>query len=228
MNIHAVCAQASPHRLIVADSLFQAKRYVESFEHYQNILGQNQYTPAMLLKMAYIQEGLNHIGQAMYYLNLYFIASNDKSALGKMEQMATKFNLQGYEATDADQFLSFYHDYFFQITLFLIALSILIMGMIFYTKVKLNRKPIASGIFLLVMLIVFFVHTNYGGRITEAIVSQQNTYVMKGPSAGAPVVEIIDEGHRVEILGKNDVWLKILWNDEIVYVKDGVLLPVRL
>ena len=42
----------------------------------------------MLLKMAYIQEGLNHVGQALYYLNLYYLASKDKSVLGKMEELA--------------------------------------------------------------------------------------------------------------------------------------------
>src|SRR4051812_40914450 len=80
-------SQTSSHRLRTADSLFQAKRYTQSFEHYQEMLKQNQFTPAMLLKMAFIQEGLLHIGQSMYYLNLYFIATHDESALDKMNEL---------------------------------------------------------------------------------------------------------------------------------------------
>src|SRR5688500_16903409 len=77
-------AQTSGYRLKTADSLFQAKRYTQSLEHYEEILRQRQYTPAMLLKMAYINEGLNQIGSAMYYLNLYHTATGDKSVLRKM------------------------------------------------------------------------------------------------------------------------------------------------
>src|SRR5687768_6280917 len=83
----ASSAQTSQYRLTVADSLFQLKRYTQSLGHYEEILGQRQYTPAMLLKMAYVQEGLNHIGPAMYYLNLYYIATNDKSVLTKMDEL---------------------------------------------------------------------------------------------------------------------------------------------
>ena len=221
-------AQSAHHRLVVADSLFKGKRYTQSFEQYQNILEQKEYSAAMLLKMAYIQEGLGHIGKAMYYLNLYFIASNDKSALNKMEQMAEKFHLEGYKATDADHALSFYHDHYAKMSILLVVPSIFMMSLIFYSKVKLHRKPIASGIVLVLVLAAFFFHINFGINMTEAIVSQSNTYVMKGPSAGAPVVAIIDEGNRVNVLGKKDVWLKIRWNDEIVYVKNSALLPVRL
>src|SRR3954469_12839623 len=101
-------AQTSSYRLKIADSLYQTKKFTQSFEHYREILNQKQYTPAMLLKMAYIQEGLGNIGEAMYYLNLYFLVTNDKSALEKMEELAHKFNLQGYETTDADRVLTFY------------------------------------------------------------------------------------------------------------------------
>jgi uncharacterized protein YgiM (DUF1202 family) len=51
---------------------------------------------------------------------------------------------------------------------------------------------------------------------------------MEGPSPGSGVVEIVDEGHRVEIVGKKDVWLQVLWNGEVAYVREGSMLPVRL
>lgn len=228
LTISCAFGQVSNHRLVVADSLFKAKQYTQSFEQYQSIFEQKQYSPAMLLKMAYIQEGLNNIGHAMYYLNLYFAASNDKAAITKMDQMAKKFNLQGYEETDGDHFLSYYHDYYFQITLFIVALSILSMALIFYTKIKLRRRPIASTVFLIVVLTGFFIHTNFGKNISEAVVLQQNTYVMSGPSAGAPVVEIINEGNRVEIIGKNDIWLKVRWREHDAYVKNSSLVKIEL
>jgi hypothetical protein len=41
------------------------------------------------------------------------------------------------------------------------------------------------------------------------------------------VIAIIDEGNRVEVVGRRDVWLRIRWNGEIAYVKNNSLLPVQ-
>src|SRR5690349_18872885 len=106
-------AQQSTFRLRQADSLFQAKQYTQSLELYQTMFDQGQYTPAMLLKMAYIEEGLVQTGRALYHLNLYYKATNDKTALEKMEQLATKYNLEGYQQDEASVILSYYNDYYF-------------------------------------------------------------------------------------------------------------------
>src|SRR5688572_16230256 len=89
-SLQSSFAQVSSHRLKTADSLFATKLYTQSFEHYEEILLQKQYTPAMLLKMAFIQEGLNHIGRALYYLNLYYLATKDKTTLDKIQELANK------------------------------------------------------------------------------------------------------------------------------------------
>jgi len=221
-------AQISNFHLKTADSLFQAKMYVQSFEHYREILDQHQYTPAMLLKMAYIQEGLDNIGQALYYLNLYYLATNDKTAADKMEELANKYNLEGYETTDADRALSFYHDHYPKVTIGLATLTIFFLSVIFFTRIRLQRKPVAGVIFLFVVLALFFVHVNFGASSRQGILAGDHTYIMNGPSAGASVIEIAGDGHRVVILGQKDVWMKIRWNNDIAYVRSSSLLPVRL
>jgi tetratricopeptide (TPR) repeat protein len=221
-------AQTSSFRLKTADSLFQAKRYTQSLEHYQEILHQNQYSPAMLLKMAYIQEGLNNIGQAMYYLNLYLLATKSKAVIEKMEDLANKYDLRGYETSDIDPFLSFYHDYFSHISMALAALTIFLVSIIFYTKIKLSKRPIASGILLMLLLITFLVHLNYGEKLAAGIVINSRTFIMDGPSAAADVIDVVSDGHRVEIIGSNDIWLKIRWNDEDAYIRNNSLKPLKL
>lgn len=221
-------AQTASHRLHVADSLFHAKRYTQSLEHYEEILQQRQYTPAMLLKMAYVNEGLNHIGPAMYYLNLYYLATNDDSVLPKMDELAEKYDLAGYEIRDSDRFWSFYRDNHLPISLALAAVAILMLSVMYYTRTKLHSRPIGSGIALLVTLVALFAHQQYGGKRTLGILADATTYVMSGPSAGATVLDIVGDGHRVEMLGKNDVWLKIKWADEVAYVKEQSVREVRL
>lgn len=220
-------AQVSGFRLQQADSLFIDKKYTQSMEHYQTILKQNEYTPAMLLKMAYIQEGLNRVGEALYYLNLYYLVSNDKTVLTKMEELATRYSLEGYENSDADQAMAFYRDYHFHITIALAAIAVFLVSLAFSIKRK-GQRPVASGIFTAVILTGLFFHVNIGGKNSLGIVGASNTFLMEGPSPGASVIAVVAEGHRVEIVGKKDVWLQVLWNGEIAYIREGNLLPVTL
>lgn len=220
-------AQVSAFRLQQADSLFLQKKYTQSLEHYQTILSKKEYSPAMLLKMAYIQEGLNKVGDALYYLNLYYLATNDQSALTKMEELADRYNLQGYENSDVNQAMAFYRDYHFNITLALAAVALFFVALSFSIRRK-GQRPIGSVICTAVVLIAMFIHINEGTDVPMGIIRGTNTFVMDGPSPGASVVEIVNEGHRVEITGKRDVWLQVDWNGQAAYVKEGNLLPVNL
>jgi hypothetical protein len=221
-------AQTSHYRLQTADSLFRIKRYTQSLEHYEEILRQKQYTPAMLLKMAYVCEGLNHIGSAMYYINLYYIATNDKSVLAKMDELATKYDLEGYETTDSDRFWAFYQDYHLSISLAIAALIILMVSFMYHTRVRHHTRPTGLAITVVALLALLFSHQQYGSSRTRGILFASATYVMAGPSAGAAVIDIVGDGHRVEVIGHTDVWTKIKWDDEIAYVKETSLRPVRL
>lgn len=223
-----IFAQTSSHRLRTADSLFQQKRYTQSFDQYAELLKQKQYTPAMLLKMAYIKEGLLEIGKAMYYLNLYFIATNDRTALGKMNELATKYNLEGYETSDTDQFLVFYHDNQLAISAALGALLIFMLSLMIFTRTRLSRPPVVSFTFFVIAVAATGAHLYFGSRTEAGIITHPSTYIMSGPSAAATVVEIIGDGHRVEVLGKKDVWLKIKWSNKVAYIKESALLPVKL
>jgi hypothetical protein len=221
-------AQSSGYRLKTADSLFLAKRYTQSFELYESILKQDEYSSAMLLKMAFIQEGLDHIGQAMYYLNLYYIASRDKTALDKMEELATKYNLAGYKTSDADRILSFYHDHYLKISIGLSAILILMLSILFYTRVRLKQRPVLSIIFMGVFVLAFSYHLIRGDKVASAIITSQRAYLMEGPSAGASVIQVVGDGNRVEVVGKKDVWLKIRWDNVTGYVKENHLQKVEL
>jgi hypothetical protein len=52
----------------------------------------------MLLKMAFVKEGLGDYSNALYYLNLYYLKTYDKKVLKKMENLAERYHkLEGYE-----------------------------------------------------------------------------------------------------------------------------------
>src|SRR6185436_7100842 len=99
-------ADASAIVLAKADSLYSSKQYTQALDFYQLLHKSGQYTPAMLLKVAHIQEGLGRLGESLYYLNLYFLATDDQQALKKMEELAKKNNLEGYETSETTHFLA--------------------------------------------------------------------------------------------------------------------------
>jgi uncharacterized protein YgiM (DUF1202 family) len=164
----------------------------------------------------------------MYYLNLYYLATGDKSVLTKMGELADKYNLEGYDTTDSDRFWSFYREYHLYISLALTAIIILMLSIVYHTRTKLRQRPTGSFVTLVVLAAVFVIHIEYGSLQSRAIVSESSTYLMAGPSAGASVVDIVGDGHRVEVIGKKDVWLKIRWENGIAYVKENALRMVRL
>jgi uncharacterized protein YgiM (DUF1202 family) len=223
----SAAAQTSSFRLQTADSLFKTKRYTQSMEHYRAIFATNQYTPAMLLKMAYIEEGLGQAGQALFYLDLYFDATNDQAVLNKMEELAGKYNLEGYKQTDAVQALSFYQDFRWPIGLSLMALAVLLLSIAFVLRHK-KRNPVVAFILLFLVLSSLGVHSFLSNKSENGIVAHDNTVLMDGPSPGAGVVSVVGGGHRVEILGRKDVWVKIQWQGATAYIRDTNLLTLTL
>jgi hypothetical protein len=228
INFFAASAQPSSQLTKAADSLFRARQYPQSFELYKAILDQHYYSPAILLKMAYVQEGLGHIGRSLYYLNLYYQATNDKQALYKMEDIAEKNNLQGYASTEAARFFFLLRTNSLRITSILGAIMVFLFALIIYYRVRLHQRPYFTAFMLLLVGGILFLHINVSSSISTGIITAPTAYIMSGPSAGASVVSVVGEGHKLEITGKEDVWLKVRWLDKDAYIKQNSLLPLQL
>src|SRR5690606_6214860 len=185
----AARAQMSTYRLRTADSLFQAKQFTQSLRHYEAILANNEFTPAMLLKMAFIHEGLDHPGRTLYYLSLYHGATGDSGALRKMEELATKYNLGGYTVTDADRLLSWYLESRVSISVTLAALCVLLLALAFRTRFRKQKRPVGAFAGVTFFVALLFVHLNFGDKLDLGIIADANTFIMSGPSPGSDVVE---------------------------------------
>ena len=222
-----VHAQTSTELLQKADSLFIKKQFTQSFEIYQRIHRGNQFSPAMFLKMAFIQEGLNKPSLALYYLNLYYLASGDEQTLVKMEELAAKNRLYGYEYTQLEQARELLTHYKPYIATGIAAIIFLFISVAVYQSRKGNR-PVGAVVFALVGLVLLGLLVNFTAQPRSAIITGSNTFVMNGPSAGASVVGLLAEGNKVQIKSKEDVWLKVYWIDQYVYVRQSQVLEVAL
>jgi len=218
---------ASAVALAEADSLFKLKQFTQSFEIYNRLFHQKKYSPAMLLKMAYIQDGLGHLSQSLFFLNLYYQASHDEQALAKIKEVAAKNKLEGYTPSESTTALAFLKENYFPIAGIIISIVCFLLAMEVYRK-RMSKKIIGLVLIQIFFLAVLFIHINFATSIEQGIVTGPSTYLMSGPSAGASVVSIIPEGNQLEIVGHSDVWLKVKWMDKIAYVKENSVLPVHL
>jgi hypothetical protein len=217
---------AQSQKIMQADSLFHAKQYTQSLEVYQSLFSEKKYSPAMLLKMAYIQEGLGKIGQTLYCLKLYHLATDDEQALRKMEELAGKFGLSGYERNDSSRLQQWIDKKITIVQLGLTVILLLICFLIFIRKNKEQRPWLAAAAIILVATSILYFNNFYSDN--SIIINKDRAYLMQGPSAGAAVMGIVAEGNQLQLLGKTDVWLKVKWQEKIVYVKNNSALAVML
>jgi hypothetical protein len=228
-----VCATVCGHSqtpatlLQKADSLYSQKQFTQSFEVYQRIHKTGQYSPAMLLKMAFIQEGLNKPSLALYYLNLYYLATGDEQALIKMDELAAKNGLSGYEHTQLSQARELITRYQPHVAAAIASSIIFLMAIGIYQNRK-GRKPIAAMVLIFVGLLFLGLFINFVQPDRTAIVIGTNTIAMNGPSSGASAIGLLQEGNKVRIKNKEDVWLKVYWADRYVYVRQSQVVEVTL
>jgi hypothetical protein len=219
--------QKSQDKINRADSLFRAKQYTQSYTIYQSLLKEKHYSSSMLLKMAYIQEGLGHQALCLYYLSLYQHVADDHQAVSKMEELAGKYRLEGYQSSDSYRFFHFFQKNSLRITMALSVFIFFFFALLLYQQRK-GSSAVGAMLSVVFFSALLFVVTNWGGRPSLVIVSSSATYLMSGPSAGASVVAIVEEGHRLAIKGKKDVWLKVKWHDKDAFIKESNVLPITI
>jgi hypothetical protein len=219
---HGVHAQIFSRQLAYADSLFKVKQYTQSLEIYEEVLAAKQYSPSMLLKMAFIQEGLGKASMSLYYL-----ATGDDQTLLKMQELAVKNNLEGYENQDSDHYYYLVNKYGYLISLMLASAALFALVWM-YTQKKRGKKPIPAVVMFMIILVLLAVNVNFPLKDSTVMITSSKTYLMSGPSAGANVIGVVDEGHKLRRLNKKDVWLEVQWFDQPVYVKENRVTPITL
>ena len=203
-----------------ADSLFSNQKYTEAFELYEKVFLDGAYSESMLLRMAFIKDGLGNYVDALYYLDLYYKLSADKSAVTKIEEISSDNRLQGYQYDDTNFFKAILKKFTIEFQLALLSISLLLTAYI-YRKRKQQERPTTATVFQVLVLMGLLFLTNSTFEVKYGIISQNNTLLRSGPSAGADPIEMIEKGHKVVILEQNPVWTKIKWSGEEVFLRNG-------
>lgn len=210
----------SGRALLMADEEFEKGKYTEAYEIYQNLFSQGVYSSSMLLKMAFIQDGLGNYQEALYYLDLYYKKSADRSVVGKIEEISEEWSLSGYSYDDIDFFKALLSRYKAHLQMALVTLMLFLTVYILRKKQQ-KEQPVTASIFQLLTIAGLFFLSNNLFETDKGIIYMDNTLVRTGPSAGAEPVTVIEKGHKVEVVEQTSVWTKIKWRGEEGFIRNG-------
>lgn len=221
-----ISAKSLKNRNITSgDSLFKQKDYQRAMIFYKTAFEEEkEFSQQMLSRMAMIEEAADHYVMALYYLNTMYFYYPDSRVIQKMEDMGDKYHLSGYNYTDLEYLISVYKEYYYYIIFSLSAIGIPFIVYLIIRKRRKESLGIRPLIFLGILGMVFYLN-NFDITPTMGIIDA-DCQLMEGPSGGANVMENTDAGHRVRIIGKEDVWYKIVWRDKSLFIRDVYLMPV--
>lgn len=221
LSLQTTHAQVNKSSMAQADTFFVQKKYTEALQYYDSVFTKTgKYSPAMLLKMAFIEEGVGNYTKALFYLNLYYNQRPNEQVIRKMDELASAHQLNGYQYDDMNFILIYYERYFLYIALALIALGSYIFAIIITKRLRRQYIPIRHGFGFMVYLAGSFVFLNLSGNENKAIIHRNNVYLMSAPSAGAKLLGVVQKGHRVKVLDKKDIWIEIEWEKEHAFIRE--------
>ncbi|AQG78352.1 hypothetical protein [Spirosoma montaniterrae] len=216
-----ITAQAIPiDSLRRADSLFAVGNQDEAARLYVSILADGHTaTDPMLLKLASAAERQDDVPRLLYYLQVYFERHPDDAVLRKMNDIALANNLTGYETDDLNYFYLFYRKYGIYILLFLLIPAAYVFSVMIIKAMR--KEPVARSQqwVMLLYLFLLLVFVNLPESFQSGITSHDRILLRTDPSAAAPVAEVIGRGHKVNILGSKDIYLRVLWHNKLYYLR---------
>jgi len=216
--IQSFNCQANNISLQKADSLFSNKNYKEALELYEQLFEiEEAYSPAMVLKMAFITEGMGDFSKASFYLAKFYDLNPNPRVITKIKTLTEQSRLMGYELSDKDRFFQFLSDLQLEITasLAFLLVSSLILLVIFKQRAN---KPIHYIPSILLILLIFLSNNFLSGPNT-GIITGSPTLIMDQPTSAGNLIENVDPGHRVVIKSTKDIWYEINWGNKKAYIK---------
>ncbi|WP_317174910.1 hypothetical protein [Pararhodonellum marinum] len=198
--------------------MFNQRSYQEALGIYEDLLQNEQvYSPAMLIKMAYISEGIGDYPKASFYLSKYYDYNPSPRITDKIKSLTQQNNLQGYQLSDREQFFKILVDRQSDITTLLAILLVTSLILLITLRQKANHPKYLIPSFVLIFLL--FISNNFLHVPERAIIMKNPTLIMDQPTAAGNLVRKVNIGHRVILKSKKDIWYEIEWNDKKAYIK---------
>jgi hypothetical protein len=216
-----VAGQPSPaDTLKRADSLFTLGYQDTAAQLYEKVIANGHTaTDPMLLKLASAYERQNNVPRQLYFLQVYFDRHPEDVVLRKMNDVARANNLNGYETDDLNYFYLFYRKYGLYFLVFLFIPAGYVFSVLIVKVARKQAVPQRQKWVLLLYLLMLLIFINLPEGVQSGITRSDRVLLRTDPSAAAPVAEVIGRGHKVNILGSKDIYLRVLWHNDLYFIR---------
>ena len=207
---------AAPPSDADADSLFRAGRYLAAYRIYNDLQSQPSQ-PEHLLRMAYIQEGLQQYPKALYHLTSYYLQYQDPRVWEKIATLSKVHRISGYELTEEEQLLLWIlaHKGWLFVGSGLVWLLFVLKAL---TSSRSRVWPAVGLVLSSVCLLLLLERQLWLPK--RAVVLADVALLHLGPSAAAPLRRAsLTPGTLLQVKEQGPVWTKVEWNGRASYLR---------
>ena len=206
-----------------ADSLFATGQYAVAFPGYRALVWQKKRaSPELLLKMAYAQQQLGHYPAALLYLSMAQARQPRVRTWQQLASLAAQHRLVGYPNTWQQELRVQAQRYYYPgLQLLLAGAVVAAVGLLLR---RTGRGPWAAFAAYLILLAAYL---HLLRPAPAGLVSRAGAALMAGPGASAAWLSTAALGDRLPVLGREDIWYRVQWQQRVAYVRATDLLVVE-
>ncbi|ALW86989.1 hypothetical protein AUC43_19040 [Hymenobacter sedentarius] len=176
----------------------------------------------MLLKLAYAQQQLGHYPAALLYLSLAQAREPRVRTWRQLATLAAQHRLVGYPATWQQELRVQAQRYYYPGLQALLAGAVVGAIWLLWRRSRRTAWLSYAACVGLVGIYLHFLRPKPAGLVARA-----GTVLMAGPSAGAAWLSTAAIGDRLLVLGRQDIWYRVRWQQREAYVREADLLLVE-
>jgi hypothetical protein len=200
-----------------ADSLFEQGQFGAVLPLYRaQIWRQRQVSARLLLRLAYAEHQQAHYAAELLYLNMALARQPRLSTWQQLASLAQRQRLVGYPTTWQQEVRVQVQRYYYPVLQGLLSGSVLLAVGLLVRRRRTSRGAwLAYGAYLLGT----GAYLHMLRPVPTGIVARSGVALMAGPGAGAAWLSTAAPGDRLPVLGHQDIWLRVSWQERIAYVR---------
>ena len=211
-----------PADVRAADSLFEQGHYDAASPAYRRLVWRRGLaSPAILLKLAYAQQQLGHYPAALLYLSMVQARQPSLRTWRQLAALAAQHRLVGYPTTWQQELRVQAQRYYYPGLQGLLVLAV--VGGVWLLWRRAGRSTwLAYALY--VAGVGAYLHLLRPAPI--GLVARPGAALMAGPGAGAAWLSTAAMGDRLPVLGHQDIWCRVQWQQRVAYVREADVLVI--
>lgn len=200
-----------------ADSLFEKGQFRAVLPLYRSqIWRQRQVSARLLLRLAYAEHQQAHYTAELLYLNMAQARQPRLSTWRQLVSLAQRQRLMGYSTTWQQEIRVQVQRYYYPVLQGLLSGAVLLAVALLLRRQHTSR---AAWLAYAAYLLSTSAYLHWLRPVATSIVAHPGVALMAGPGAGAAWLSIAAPGDRLPVIGRQDIWLRVRWQERVAYVR---------